>query len=264
MECAGLGQGARFTFTIPVAEPGEPVPSPTPNQRGIANAERTRILVVDDDPQMLRYVRDALDDAGYAPLVTGDHHELPRLIEAEQPALVLLDLILPGTDGIELLGTVPELGDLPVIFISGYGRDETIAKALEAGADDYIVKPFSPTELTARVQAALRRRNDPEPFVQGQLAIDYDRRRVSVADRPIDLTATEYELLRVLSRNTGRVATYDQLLHQVWRGRGSSDPKVVRAVIKRLRQKLGDDANQPTYIHTVRGVGYRIPPPGEG
>ena len=111
--------------------------------------------------------------------------------------------MLPGTDGITLMRTVPELGDLPVIFISGYGRDETIARALEAGADDYIVKPFSPTELTARIRAALRRRSNPTPFVLGDLAIDYDRRRVSVAGRPVTLTATEYDLLRVLAQGRG-------------------------------------------------------------
>ena len=125
---------------------------------------------------------------------------------------MLLDLVLPGTDGIELMQSVPELADLPVIFISGYGRDETIVRALEAGAEDYIVKPFSPAELTARVRAALRRFEGAEPFVLGDLAIDYVRRRVSVAGRPVELTLTEFELLRVLSVNAGRVVTYDSLL----------------------------------------------------
>ena len=139
------------------------------------------------------------------PLVTGDPGAVARLIRAEKPRLVLLDLMLPGTDGIELMQTVPELADLPVIFISGYGRDETIARALEAGAEDYVVKPFSPTELTARIRAALRRRSNPVPFVLGDLAIDYDRRRVSVAGRPVTLTPTEYELLRVLAQGAGRI-----------------------------------------------------------
>ena len=138
--------------------------------------EPTRILVVDDDPQTLRFVRDALLKAGYAPLMTSDPQELSRLIQTEKPGLVLLDLMLPGTDGIELMGRIPELADLPVIFISGYRRDETIARAFEAGAADYIVKPFSPTELVARVQAALRRRAEPEAFVLGELSIRYDQR----------------------------------------------------------------------------------------
>ena len=183
----GAGQDSQFTFTLPVAEtagevvaaglaPGRP---PTPRD----GPERAPILVVDDDPQTLRYVRDALARSGYAPLVTGDPEAVPDLIRSENPQLVLLDLMLPGADGIELMERLPELADLPVIFISGYGRDETIARALEAGAADYIVKPFSPTELTARVGAALRKRAEPEAYLLGDLAIHYEQRRVSVAGR---------------------------------------------------------------------------------
>ena len=267
-ESGGVGLGARFTFTLPVAgEAGAGAPDPAP---GIApgrpaprqGREPDRILVVDDDPQTLRHVRDTLAEAGFSPLVTGDHGELGQIIRAERPALVLLDLMLPGTDGIELMRTVPELADLPVIFISGYGRDETIARALEAGADDYIVKPFSPTELTARIRAVLRRRADPQPFVLGDLAIDYDRRQVTVAGREVELTPTEYELLRILSLNAGRVTTSETLLDRIWAGRSNGDTKVVRAFVKQLRQKLGDDAANPAWIFNVRGVGYRMPRPG--
>ena len=166
-ESGGVGLGARFTFTIPVAAESGAGPAPDrPGAPGHA-PDAVPILVVDDDPETLRHLRDTLAEAGYAPLVTGDPRELPRIIRAEKPQLVLLDLMLPGTDGVELMQTVPELADLPVIFISGYGRDETIARALEAGADDYVVKPFSPTELTARIRAALRRRSNPAPFVLG-------------------------------------------------------------------------------------------------
>ena len=263
-ESDGLGQGARFTFTVPVAEEADGAGAGQAWSRPATRKGEVqpRILVVDDDPQTLRYVRDALVDAGYAPLVTGNPQDLGHILRTEKPALVLLDLILPGTDGIELMHTVPELADLPVIFISGYGRDETIAKALEAGADDYIVKPFSPMELTARIRAALRRRTEPDPFVLGELTIDYTRRRVSVAGRIVELTATEYELLRVLSLGRERVSTYDSLLRQVWGGRGDGGMKLVRAFIKKLRRKLGDDATTPAYICNERGVGYRmaIPP----
>ena len=260
-ESAGPGQGACFTFTLPVAdEPGAFRPGP---DRAAAAPEAACVLVVDDDPQTLRHVRDALAGAGYSALVTGDHRELARIVRTEQPALVLLDLVLPGTDGIELMQTVPELARQPVIFISGYGRDETVARALEAGAADYIVKPFSPTELVARVRAALRRRADPEPFVLGELAIDYDRRLVTVAGAAVELTPTEYELLRLLSLEAGRVVTYQALLDQVWSGRANGSWKVVRAFVKQLRAKLGDDAADPTWIFNVRGVGYRMPGPGE-
>ena len=191
--------------------------------------------------------------------------ELPHIIRTEKPRLVLLDLLLPGRDGIELMQQVPELSDLPVIFISAYGRDETVARALEAGAADYIVKPFSPTELVARVRAALRRHAGPEPFVLGQLAIDYDRRRVTTGGNAVDLTATEYELLRVLSLDAGRVVTFETLLRRVWSRRDTADANLVRIFVRNLRRKLGDRAASPAdrspYIFNQRGVGYRMAAP---
>ena len=207
--------------------------------------------MVDDDPQTRRYVREVLSDAGYAPLVTGDPDGLAGLIRAEKPRLVLLDLMLPGTDGIELMKQVPQLADLPVIFISGYGRDETIARAFESGAVDYIVKPFSPTELVARVQAALRSRAEPEAFVHGELAVDYGLRRVSVAGREVALTATEFDLLWILSVNAGRVMTTEVLLRQVWGRRGSDDTDRVRTVVKKLRAQARRQRGQSD-LHLYR------------
>ena len=159
-ESEGLGRGARFTFTLPVAEGGVSESRAGAERNHTADGARasTRILVVDDDPQSLRLVRHALSRAGYGVAETGDPNQVAELIHAENPRLVLLDLMLPGIDGIELMTQVPELSNLPVIFISGYGRDETIARAFDAGAVDYIVKPFSPKELVARVGAALRNR----------------------------------------------------------------------------------------------------------
>ena len=261
-ESAGPGRGATVTFTLPVAEephaeaPAEPPPSRQPG-------EKARILVVDDDPRTLRFVRDGLARAGYAPLVTGEPGELAQIIRSEKPRLVLLDLVLPGKDGIELMRETPELSDLPVIFISGYGRDETVAAALEAGAADYIVKPFSPTELVARVRAALRRHEAPEPFVLGALAIEFDRRRVSVGGEAVALTATEYELLRVLALDAGRVLTYHMLLRRVWNGRDGADANLVRIFVKTIRKKLGEDAANPAWIFNERGVGYRMAGPDE-
>ena len=266
-DSAGPDQGARFTFTIPVTEEAGDGASAARQQAGAHlqgdDEKSQKVLVVDDDPQILRYVRDALSSAGYAPLVTGDSADLSQLIKIEKPQLVLLDLMLPGRDGIELMETVPELRDIPIVFISGYGRDETIAKALEAGAVDYIVKPFSPTELTARVSAVLRRQHKPEPFHLEDLVIHYEQRQAIVAGSPLELTATEFNLLRTLSLNAGHVMSYESLLQQAWRGRKTSDPKVVRAFVKKLRRKLGDDASSPTYIATVRGIGYRMLLPAE-
>ena len=267
-ESGGVGLGARFTFTIPVAEERSsqapagfgqsPAGSPKESREGIP------ILVVDDDPLMLRMVRDALSGVGYETVVTGDPQQVPHLIKTKKPQLALLDLMLPGTDGIELMEQVPEMADLPVIFISGYGRDEIVARALQKGAADYIVKPFSQTELTARVQAVLRRvAEPPEPFRLGAVAIDYAGRRVTLDGNPLELTATEFELLRVLSVNAGCVMTYGSLLHQVWGRQENADPRPVRTFVKRLRRKLGDDADSSAYIITLRGVGYRMARPSE-
>ena len=266
-ESDGPGRGSRFTFTLPAVEDSREAAAPA-GTRARAPArkarEPARILVVDDDPTTLRYVRDILTGAGYAPVVTGEHEELARIIRAEKPALVLLDLILPGTDGIALMESVPELGELPVVFISGYGRDETVARALEAGAADYVVKPFSPTELTARVGAALRRVARSAPFELDGLAIHYDARRVTVDGREAALTATEYDLLCGLSLNAGRVMTYETLEHRVWSDRAAGDANLVRNFIKKLRAKIGEDAASPTWIFNVRGVGYRMPRPDGG
>jgi len=264
----GEGQGARFTFTVPVAEQmvgdSSAVRDPREGAAAAPGEARkpVRILVVDDDPHTLRYVRDLLTASGYTALVTDEHRELSRVIRAEKPHLILLDLVLPGTDGIKLMDHVPELNELPVIFISAYGRDETIARALGAGAADYIVKPFSPTELTARIRAVLRRRTRPETFRLGELVVDYDRRMVSLSGSPVELTATEYEVLRLLSVNAGRVMTYRSLLRQGWaRYQGRVEPKLVHAVVKRLRRKLGEDGSRASYIRNERGVGYRMPAP---
>ena len=260
-ESGGLGQGTRFTFTIPVAAEAPPDTVGSSAVKPPESRERTRILVVDDDPHMLRLVRDVLSRAGYAPLVTADPQELPRMIRTEEPALIVLDLMLPGTDGIELMERVPELAGLPVIFISGYRREETIARVLELGAADYIVKPFSPTELVARIRAALRRRAEPEEFVVGDLRIRYAEREVSIGGRPVELTPTEFGLLRVLSLNAGRVVTTSSLLRRVWGRRGGGDSERVRTYVKKLRRKLGDAAANPVYIFNKRGVGYRLTRP---
>ena len=176
-------------------------------------------------------------------------------IRTERPELVLLDLMLPGTGGSELKAEVPELSDPPVIFLSGYGRDESIARAFEAGAADYVIRPFSPTELSARVGTALRACAGAAPCVLGALAIDYERRRVTVDGHAVALTATEYEILRILSVNAGRVVTSESLRRQAWDGRARSPPPSACAFVRQLHAKLGDDAARPARIFAGRGVG---------
>ena len=220
--------------------------------------------MVDDDPHTLKYVRDALANAGYTPIVTADPGEVAPLIKQSKPQLILLDVVLPGTDGIKLMEDILAGDQVPVILLSGYGRDELIARAFERGASDYVVKPFSPTELVARIQATLRKQADPEraapdqPYVLGDLTINYEQRRVTVAGRRVQLTAKEYQLLYELSVGRGRVLTHDVLLRRIWGLYSAGDSRLVRTLVKRLRRTLGDDANDPRYIFTEPGVGYRI------
>ena len=266
-ESGGVGQGTRFTFTLPAVEPTDTVSavaSGTLRPDSPADGRNdSPILVVDDDPQALRHVRDALSKAGYRAIVTDDLQKVADLIRTEAPRLVLLDRVLPGTDGVELMQWVPELADLPVICMSAYGRDEAIAGALHAGVADYIVKPFTSTELIARIGMAVRKHAEPQPVTLGTLAIDFDRRRASLEGRPLDLTATEFELLRVLALNVGRVVSYDALIRKIWNGRSHGSPALVRTYIKRLRCKLGENTRTPAYIVNTRGVGYRFKCPGD-
>ena len=269
-ESRGEGSGARFTFTIPIApDAEEEIPeSATPRSRITSTGEQTRVLSIDDDPQILRYIRNTLTDAGYIAIATGNPNELLHLFEMERPHLVLMDVRLPGTSGYELLKRLREISDVPVIFLSGSGGEESVVRAFEMGASDYIVKPFSPTELIARIEATLRKGtgsavgDEREPYRIGDLTIDYSGRHVTVADCPVHITATEYKVLFELSTNAGRVLTHEQLLQRVWGAEYSGDEgHSVRVVVARLRRKLGDGASEPRYIFTEPRVGYRMPKP---
>ena len=266
-ESGGPGLGARFTFTVPVVEQAGFV-SPSGLPRGLARsprrppaAERVRVLAVDDDPQALRYVRDALTGAGYTLSATGDPEEALRLMAEEKPQLVLLDLVLPGIDGVELMQGLRGIASVPVIFLSAYGQEDLIARAFDLGAADYVVKPFAPTELAARIRAALRRGAAPEPLepcVLGDLVVNYAERGVTLAGWPVQLTAIEYRTLAELAANAGRVLTYEHLLRQVWGMEPEGDVRPMRTVISSLRRKLGDNADSPAYIFTEPRVGYRL------
>ena len=262
-ESDGPGLGARFTFTLPVVPEARPARSSRSRQGGVPSGGT--VLVVDDDPLMLRSVRDALTSAGFRTVATGDPQEAAMLMAEHNPRLVLLDLVLPGWDGVELMGDLLAVSRVPVIFLSAYGGDEVVARALEEGATDYIVKPFSPTELVARVRAALRRFEEPrggEPagvFLLGELAIDYERRRVTLSGNPVELTATEFDLLAVLAAEAGRAVPHDRLLRRVWSPGKPGNRRLLRTHLMHLRKKLGEDGENPRYILAEPRVGYRMP-----
>ena len=268
-ESDGPGTGARFSFTIPtVGTVDAPSPAQTaqPATRSARpeEQERVRVLAVDDDPEALRYIRAALTESGYEPIVTTEPQDALALVQDERPHLALLDLRLPGTDGIELMAEITTMVDVPVIFISAYGQDELIARAFEEGAEDYVVKPFSVTELGARIKAALRRRavSEPaEPYVMGDLVVDFNERRVVLAGELVPLTPIEYRTLVELSANAGRVVTHEQLLQRVWGLQAGDDVRPMRTAINSIRRKLGDDAASPTFIFTEARVGYRMAGP---
>ena len=267
-ESDGHGRGTRFTFTIPTVDDTDSGETALPAVASAGSGDATTasecILAIDDDPQVLRYVRNTLSEAGYTPILTGDPDEMEQLLEVEKPDLVLLNLVLPGTDGFELMKRIPDILDVPIIVLSGRGKGHDITRAFELGAADYVVKPFSPTELVARLKAALRKgavRRQPEPFSLGDVSIDYMERIVTVSGRLTQLTPTEYKLLYELSTNAGRVLTHDQLLLRVWGEDRSADLRVLRSFVKSLRYKLGDDARNPSYIFTEPSVGYRLAKP---
>lgn len=267
-ESEGEGRGSRFTFTIPISE--QAVSDGVGSDYGVHGArpeESATILAVDDDPHLLRYVRNTLSEAGYACMGTGNPDELPHFLEIEQPDLVLLDLILPGVSGFDLMKRIRQVSTVPVIFLSGHSGEEHVVQALRMGADDYIAKPFSPNELVARIEASLRKRavfdytEVREPYRLGNLTIDYMEHGVTVSDRPVHLTATEYKLLFELSVNSGRVLTHDQILQRVWGPEYSGDAQLVRTMVKKVRRKLGEDGSDPKYVLTEPRVGYMMAKP---
>ena len=266
------GMGYRFTFTLPVAEEALSRREPRTGSRSRRSARgQGRVLVVDEDPQVLWQATNTLTDAGYTPVATWEPEEVERLIAVERPHLVLLGSALAGTGELGLIRNVQRLTDVPVVLLSDPGEDREwdVSLALEAGADDYVARPFSSTELVARVGAALRRRDAPEreayrdSFQLKDLAIDYARRRVTLGGQAVTMTDTEYRLLCELAINAGRTLSRERLMDRVWSERGSVDSKIVRAYVKRVRRKLGETADNPTYIFNEPRVGYRLGPADE-
>lgn len=220
-----------------------------------------RVLVIDDDPAIRRFLRIALSAQGYAVFDTATGAEALAAAASRRPDVVVLDLGLPDLDGTEVIARLREWSQLPIVVLSVRAHETDKIAALDAGADDYLTKPFVVGELAARLRAVLRRtaRTAEAPiFSSGDLIVDLSRRLVTVAGREVRLTPTEYDLLRVLVTHAGKVLTHDQLLHQVWSQNNQAKINLLRTTIGNLRQKIEPDPARPHYIITEQGVGYRL------
>ena len=224
----------------------------------------TTVLVVDDEPTIREIVVKYLKRDGYRTLEAADGDRARELIETERPDLVVLDLMLPGTDGLELCRRIRADSHLPVIMLTARGEEADRIVGLELGADDYVTKPFSPRELLARVRSVLRRaavdRTPSEPLAFGELELDPEAREVRKAGRPLQLTTKEFDLLYFLAANPRHVFSRDQLMTRVWGYSAALDTGTVTVHIRRLREKIEDDPSRPRHLQTVWGVGYRFSP----
>ncbi len=228
---------------------------------------KQRILVVDDEPKLLRLVWEVLTATGFEVLTTGSGREAIQQAALEQPDLILLDIVLADeVDGYEVARQVRQFSEVPIIMLTARVEEADLLAGFEAGADDYITKPFSSKELLARVRAVLKRSGRSEPSLAviqcGQLEIDLARRNVSRGGVTIRLTRTEFNLLFELATHLNQVMLHDQLLSAVWGPEYRDDLDYLRAYIRYLRKKLEPDPKEPTYIITYQGVGYMLACPG--
>lgn len=224
---------------------------------------RRKALVVDDDPDLVRLVTTYLEREQFDVVTAGDGEQAVALAREAAPDVVVLDLMLPGVDGVEVCRRLREFSDAYVIMLTAKGEEVDKLIGLSVGADDYLVKPFSPRELVARIHALLRRprRGAPEeePLRRfGALEIDPSAREVRVGGEPVELTRLEFDLLDALSARPRMVHSRDKLLERVWGEAWVGDDHLVDVHVAKLRRKLGDDAREPRFVLTVRGVGYRM------
>jgi DNA-binding response OmpR family regulator len=223
------------------------------------------VLVVDDEPKIVQLARDYLEHAGFSVLTAGDGSSALHAIGSRRPDLVVLDLGLPGVDGLEVLRTVRASAGLPVVVLTARDTELDTLLGLELGADDYMTKPFSPRELVARVRAVLRRseraREPGDRIEAGDIVLDVPRLRATVRGGLIELTPTEFAILAAMAREPGRVFTRSQLLDSVHGVAFESYERAIDAHVKNIRRKLEPDPARPRYLLTVYGVGYRIAEP---
>jgi two-component system, OmpR family, KDP operon response regulator KdpE len=226
----------------------------------VSTAERPRVLVCDDEQQILRALRVILRDAGFEALPASSAEEALDVAAVSRPDAGIIDLVLPDFDGVELCRRLREWTEMPLIVLSAVGDEDAKVRALAAGADDYVTKPFGPRELIARLQANMRRiepAQQPSQISSGELTIDLAARSVTLAGHEVHLTPTEFDLLRLLVRNRGRLMTHRDLLTSVWGAGYGDDTQVLRAHIANLRRKI-EPSGQHAYIRTDPGVGYRF------
>jgi two-component system, OmpR family, response regulator ResD len=229
-------------------------------------AARRTVLVVDDEPTIAEVVSRYLERAGYSAATAGDGLEAIRVAGERRPDLVVLDLMLPELDGLEVLKRLRdgENGRTPVIVLTAKGEHDDRLAGLRSGADDYVVKPFSPSELVARVDAVLRRVHPPEeaaePLRFDQLEIDTRGRRVAIDEVEVQLSQREFDLLQFLASHPGQAFSRDQLMDRVWDAGAFADTSTVTVHVRRLRAKIEPDPERPRFIQTVWGVGYRFRP----
>jgi len=225
---------------------------------------RSRIVVSDDDLAVVKIVKANLEAEGYDVLTAMNGTQALQIIEMEPPDLVILDIMMPGIDGLEVCRRLREWTKIPIIMLSAMSNEADKVKCFDLGADDYITKPFGSKELKARVRALLRRAEatmgmpDQPSFCKGLLKVDFARRQVSIAGDKVNLTPTEYTLLREFVLNTGRVLTYSYLLNRVWGPEYWDEREYLYVFVNRLRAKLEADPEKPKYIMTVPGIGYQF------
>ncbi len=226
------------------------------------NPAVTTVLVVDDDPIVLNVVVRYLERDGFHALTARDGEDARALLERERPSLVVLDVMLPGIDGLSLCRWIRARSDLPVILLTARGEEADRIVGLELGADDYVTKPFSPRELATRVRTVLRRTTSAPPPTErleiGELALDAATREVHRNGGLLKLTAKEFDLLWFLASNRNHVFSRDQLMDRVWGYEPASDSGTVTVHVRRLREKIEQDPSQPELLETVWGVGYRV------
>jgi DNA-binding response OmpR family regulator len=221
-----------------------------------------KILVVDDEPEIVKLVRAYLEQAGFIVVTAAEGQEALAVFRYEKPNLVILDLNLPGMDGLDVCRALRRSSEVPIIMLTARIEETDRLIGLELGADDYVVKPFSPREIVARTRAVLRRTEGqprpPETLTAGDLSLDLNRRSAELAGAPIDLTTMEFDLLTLLAMHPGQVFTRMQLLDRLQEHAYPGYERTIDVHIKNLRKKLGDEPRNPRFIETKRGVGYRF------